>query len=112
LSVERAASRLHLVYSLWIRQNFRTFTKRRRWLGAIFSMCSALRPSSALFVPGERTSDHGVSEALYLRDPDQNGVELYCDHPREQWPHLPDGGLTMFTRPLDLDSLLAEANSK
>jgi catechol 2,3-dioxygenase len=53
-----------------------------------------------------------VSEALYLRDPDQNGVELYCDHPREQWPHLPDGGLTMFTRPLDLDSLLAEANSK
>jgi catechol 2,3-dioxygenase len=57
-------------------------------------------------------SDHGVSEALYLRDPDQNGVELYWDRPREMWPHTPDGGLTMFTRSLDLDSLLAEANFK
>jgi catechol 2,3-dioxygenase len=57
-------------------------------------------------------SDHGVSEALYLRDPDQNGVELYWDRPHEQWPHSPDGRLTMFTRALDLDSLLAELNSK
>ena len=56
-------------------------------------------------------SDHGVSEAIYLRDPDQNGVELYWDRPREEWPHSPDGTLTMFTRPLDLDSLLAEAKS-
>jgi catechol 2,3-dioxygenase len=54
-------------------------------------------------------SDHGVSEALYLRDPDQNGLELYWDRPREQWPHTPDGKLTMFTRPLDLDSLLASS---
>jgi catechol 2,3-dioxygenase len=52
-------------------------------------------------------SDHGVSEALYLRDPDENGVELCWDRPCEQWPHTPDGKLTMFTRPLDLDSLLA-----
>jgi catechol 2,3-dioxygenase len=52
-------------------------------------------------------SDHGVSEALYLRDPDENGVELCWDRPREKWPHTPDGKLTMFTRPLDLDSLLA-----
>ncbi len=56
-------------------------------------------------------SDHGVSEALYLRDPDKNGVELYWDRPREQWPRTADGGLEMFTRPLDLDSLLAEGKS-
>lgn len=54
-------------------------------------------------------SDHGVSEALYLRDPDQNGVELYWDRPPERWPRTPEGGLNMFTRPLDLDCLLAEA---
>jgi len=54
-------------------------------------------------------SDHGVSEALYLRDPDENGVELYWDRPREAWPRTPDGALNMFTRPLDLDGLLAEA---
>jgi catechol 2,3-dioxygenase len=57
-------------------------------------------------------SDHGVSEALYLRDPDENGVELYWDRPRQQWPRSPSGGLVMFTRPLDLDSLLAEKNGK
>jgi catechol 2,3-dioxygenase len=54
-------------------------------------------------------SDHGVSEAIYLRDPDQNGVELYCDRPKEEWPHTGDGGVAMFTAPLDLQSLLAEA---
>jgi catechol 2,3-dioxygenase len=55
-------------------------------------------------------SDHGVSEALYLRDPDQNGVELYWDRPREEWPREPDdpNGVAMFTSPLDLDDLLAE----
>jgi catechol 2,3-dioxygenase len=51
-------------------------------------------------------SDHGVSEALYLRDPDDNGVELYWDRPREQWPRAADGGIEMFTRQLDVDSLL------
>jgi catechol 2,3-dioxygenase len=51
-------------------------------------------------------SDHGVSEALYLRDPDQNGVELYRDRPQEEWPRNADGGLAMFTRRLDLDDLL------
>lgn len=55
-------------------------------------------------------SDHGVSEALYLRDPDDNGVELYWDRPQEQWPRTPDGGVNMFTRPLDLDRLLENAN--
>src|SRR5436190_7718927 len=54
-------------------------------------------------------SDHGVSEALYLRDPDENGVELYWDRPQQQWPRAANGELNMFTRPLDLDNLLAEA---
>jgi catechol 2,3-dioxygenase len=56
----------------------------------------------------EGASDHGVSEAIYLRDPDGNGVELYRDRPREEWPRNPDGSLGMFTRPLDLHALLAE----
>ena len=51
-------------------------------------------------------SDHGVSEALYLRDPDQNGVELYWDRPKDEWPRNTDGSLAMFTRRLDLDDLL------
>ncbi len=53
-------------------------------------------------------ADHGVSESLYLRDPDDNGVELYCDRPVEVWPRKPDGSLAMYTRPLDLETLLAE----
>ena len=52
-----------------------------------------------------------MSEALYLRDPDGNGVELYWDRPQEEWPRTPNGGLAMYTRPLDLDSLLAAAES-
>lgn len=59
-------------------------------------------------IPLEGASDHGVSEALYLRDPDGNGVELYWDRPKEEWPHSPDGSLGMFTRPLDLNHLLRE----
>jgi catechol 2,3-dioxygenase len=51
-------------------------------------------------------SDHGVSEALYLRDPDQNGVELYWDRPKEQWPRTPEGQLAMYTHRLDLEDLL------
>jgi catechol 2,3-dioxygenase len=54
-------------------------------------------------------SDHGVSEAVYLRDPDQNGVELYWDRPKEQWPRAEGGGVAMFSAPLDLQGLLAEA---
>ncbi len=57
-------------------------------------------------------SDHGVSEALYLDDPDGNGVELYWDRPEELWPKNPDGSLTMFTRPLDLRDLLQELDRK
>jgi catechol 2,3-dioxygenase len=51
-------------------------------------------------------SDHGVSEALYLRDPDENGVELYRDRPKEEWPRTADGSLSMFTKRLDLEDLL------
>jgi catechol 2,3-dioxygenase len=55
-------------------------------------------------------SDHGVSEAIYLRDPDENGIELYCDRPQEEWARPKDGkGVAMVTLPLDLDGLLAEA---
>jgi len=54
-------------------------------------------------------ADHGVSEAIYLDDPDGNGVELYHDRPREQWPRSPGGEVVMYTRPLDLAGLLAEA---
>jgi catechol 2,3-dioxygenase len=57
-------------------------------------------------------SDHGVSEALYLRDPDGNGVELYCDRPKDEWPHGADGSLAMGTAPLDLDDLLRQADAE
>ena len=59
-------------------------------------------------IPLDGASDHGVSEALYLRDPDQNGVELYCDRPEELWPREQDGRLQMVTVRLDLDGLMAE----
>ena len=55
-------------------------------------------------------ADHGVSEALYLRDPDGNGVELYWDRPVEEWPRTATGELAMFTKPLDLEALLAVAS--
>ena len=64
------------------------------------------------YYPLRGASDHGVSEALYLDDPDGNGVELYWDRPKEQWPKNPDGYLTMFTRALDLDNLLQELDVK
>jgi len=56
----------------------------------------------------EGASDHGVSEALYLRDPDGNGVELYWDRPKDLWPRSSDGGVAMYTQPLDLDDLLKQ----
>ncbi len=58
--------------------------------------------------PLQGASDHGVSEAVYLADPDDNGIELYVDRPRESWPKDAEGNLQMFTRPLDLTQLLAE----
>ena len=69
----------------------------------------ALRRLLAAKIPLEGASDHGVSEALYLRDPDENGVELYRDRAPDEWPHNPDGSIAMDTRPLDLDALLRYA---
>jgi catechol 2,3-dioxygenase len=71
-------------------------------------LADALRRLIVAKIPLEGASDHGVSEALYLRDPDDNGVELYWDRPKEKWPQKPDGSLQMFTHPLDLHDLLAE----
>lgn len=71
------------------------------------SLADALRRLQAAGIPLDGASDHGVSEALYLRDPDDNGVELYWDRPREAWPVDASGKLTMFTRPLDLRGLQA-----
>lgn len=71
-------------------------------------LADALRRLLRAGIPLDGAADHGVSEALYLRDPDGNGVELYCDRPRDQWPRTPDGELTMFTHRLDLEALLKE----
>ena len=71
-------------------------------------LADALRRLTKAGIPLEGASDHGVSEALYLRDPDDNGVELYWDRPRGDWPKDAKGNLTMFTHPLNLQSLLAE----
>jgi catechol 2,3-dioxygenase len=70
-------------------------------------LADALRRLLTAKVPLDGASDHGVSEALYLRDPDENGVELYWDKPESQWPRTPAGELAMVTRPLDLKALLA-----
>ena len=72
------------------------------------ALADALRRVIAAGIGLDGASDHGVSEALYLHDPDFNGVELYWDRPEEAWPRNPDGSLGMFTAPLDLESLLAE----
>ena len=72
------------------------------------ALADALRRLIAAGIPLDGASDHGVSEALYLRDPDQNGVELYRDRPPAEWPRTPDGQLAMHTRRLDLENLMAE----
>jgi catechol 2,3-dioxygenase len=72
-------------------------------------LADALRRLIDNNIPLDGASDHGVSEALYLRDPDDNGVELYWDRPQDQWPRDEKGGIAMFTRALDLEDLLAQA---
>ena len=74
-------------------------------------LADALRRVLAANIEIDGAADHGVSEAIYLRDPDQNGVELYRDRPQPQWPRTPEGELTMYTRPLDLAALLQEPPS-
>ncbi|TMK32949.1 MAG: glyoxalase [Actinobacteria bacterium] len=72
------------------------------------ALADALRRVLEARIPLSGASDHGVSEAIYLHDPDENGIELYWDRPKDQWPR--EGGkVTMYTRPLDLEGLLAEA---
>jgi catechol 2,3-dioxygenase len=70
------------------------------------ALADALRRLRAHEVSIDGAADHGVSEAIYLRDPDGNGLELYCDRPEEQWPRDESGALAMFTRRLDLHGLL------
>ena len=72
------------------------------------ALADGLRRLIAAGIALDGASDHGVSEALYLRDPDENGVELYRDRPEAEWPRGPDGKLAMFTRRLDLEDLLRE----
>lgn len=75
------------------------------------TLADALRRLLDAGISLDGASDHGVSEALYLRDPDQNGVELYWDRPQTDWPRTPDGSLAMFTRRLDLHALLGAVSS-
>lgn len=72
------------------------------------ALADALRRLEKAKIPLDGAADHGVSEALYLHDPDHNGVELYWDRPEAQWPRTPDGALAMYTRPLDMHSLARE----
>jgi len=74
-------------------------------------LADGLRRLIVAGIPLEGAADHGVSEALYLRDPDDNGVELYWDRPQSLWPRTPEGELAMYTRPLDLEDLLAALKS-
>jgi catechol 2,3-dioxygenase len=75
------------------------------------ALADALRRLSEAGIRLDGASDHGVSEALYLTDPDGNGIELYRDRPREDWPRTPNGEIAMVTEPLDLRDLLAELGS-
>jgi catechol 2,3-dioxygenase len=74
------------------------------------ALADALRRLIAAGHPLGGASDHGVSEALYLKDPDGNGLELYWDRPRDQWPRNADGSLAMVTEPFDLNELLRESS--
>jgi catechol 2,3-dioxygenase len=85
-------------------------------IGILYSnraaLADALRRLIKARISLDGASDHGVSEALYLRDPDEIGLELYWDRPQSSWPRTPDGAVAMYTRPLDLNSLLRDAAAK
>lgn len=74
------------------------------------ALADALNRLKQAGIPLDAASDHGVSEALYLRDPDENGLELYWDRPETEWPRTPEGHLAMYTNPLNLKALLAAAS--
>jgi catechol 2,3-dioxygenase len=76
------------------------------------ALADALRRLRKAGIALQGASDHGVSEALYLSDPDGNGIELYRDRPQEQWPRSANGGIEMYTRPLDLEGLLREGGER
>jgi catechol 2,3-dioxygenase len=76
------------------------------------ALADALRRVVEARIPLSGASDHGVSEAIYLDDPDGNGVELYRDRPQDEWPRDPAGGVAMVSIPLDLNALLAEADER
>src|ERR1700719_244948 len=76
------------------------------------ALADALQRVLRAHIPLEGAADHGVSQSIYLRDPDNNGVELYWDKPKDQWPRTADGKLAMFTHRLDLHQLLSEAPSE
>ncbi|MDB6064849.1 MAG: catE [Pedosphaera sp.] len=75
-------------------------------------LAEALRRLLKAGIALDGASDHGVSEALYLRDPDEIGLELYWDRPKSAWPRAADGSIAMFTKPLDLDGLLATLDAR
>ncbi|MBI1178055.1 glyoxalase [bacterium] len=75
------------------------------------ALADALRRVLAAGIELDGAADHGVSEALYLRDPDDNGVELYWDRPESEWPRTENGELAMFTRTLDLDRMLRQGTA-
>jgi catechol 2,3-dioxygenase len=72
------------------------------------ALADALHRVTSAGISLDGASDHGVSQALYLRDPDENGVELYWDRPQAEWPRAADGSLAMFTRRLDIDELMRQ----
>jgi catechol 2,3-dioxygenase len=72
------------------------------------TLADALRRLLQAGIPISGATDHGVSEAIYLRDPDDNGIELYRDRPKEEWPRAEDGSVAMHNAPFDLQALLAE----
>ena len=74
------------------------------------ALAQALKQLVDAEIPLSGATDHGVSEAIYLRDPDDNGIELYRDRPQEEWPRADDGSMSMISEPLDLRALLAEAD--
>jgi len=74
------------------------------------ALAQALKQLVDAGIPLSGATDHGVSEAIYLRDPDDNGIELYRDRPQDEWPRAEDGSMAMISEPLDLRALLAEAD--
>ncbi len=108
----------HIGLNTWMSRNARPAPKDSAGLFHLAilyperrELAKALRALVDAEYPLDGASDHGVSEALYLRDPDDNGVELYWDRPKEEWPYNENGGLAMVTERLDLKGLLAELDS-